>query len=97
MSADTKTVDVLAVLRTMAREAMAWRNGCAGDSLISERQENAIAAIAELIERERVMRAALVDLKAQCARNLELGATGTGYWTDAQDTVDAALRACGGA
>lgn len=51
-----------------------------------------VAAFAELTERERVMRAALVDLKDQCERNLELGAAGTGYWEDAQDTIDAALN-----
>jgi len=88
MGADTKTVDVLAVLDdAIERVARPHEAGL----------HAARADIAELIERERVMRSALVDLKAQCERNLELGAIGTGYWEDVQDTIDAALRACGGA
>lgn len=53
------------------------------------------AAVAGLIERERMMRAALEDLRRQCANNLEVGATGPGYWTDAQETIDAALARTG--
>lgn len=53
--------DVLAVLQTMACEAKAWRNGCSGDSLISEQQDKAIAAVAELVERDNRCRSAQIN------------------------------------
>lgn len=77
-------VDVLDVLSTMAREAKAWRNGCAGDSLISEQQENAIAAIAELFEAGPAM-LRFLDLHQYLDRDGDVR------------RFRAALRACGGA
>lgn len=94
----TAGVDVLAVMDARLRELNKFSAHTNDEAEEIELLTEARAAVAELIERERVMREALGDLRAQCVRNLELGATGPGYWTDAQETIDAALaRVQGGA
>lgn len=94
----TGPVDVLAVL---GRHATGLRTAprLTGKQAerVSDELRAARAAVAELIERERAMRETLDDVRAQCRRNIELGAEGSGYWTDLQDTVDAALARVGGA
>lgn len=49
------------------------------------------AAVAEVMRREAVQAELIADLRAQCVRNLELGAYGVGYWEDALESIDAAL------
>ena len=94
-------VDVLAVMKVDAIAAEEWRFMQAGDAAAfaaCQTSNEARATVAELIERERVMREALEDLRQQCRNNLEVGALGPAYWTDAQETIDAALaRVQGGA
>ena len=85
-------VDVLAVMDD-ARGELHWTySETIGQNLVAAR-----AAVAELIRCDAVMREALADLKAQCANNLEVGATGPGYWADARETIDAALANAGAA
>jgi hypothetical protein len=89
----TAPVDVLAVMDAAAN----WMDDHPATSVTySGDVHEARAAVAELLERERVMREALEDLRKQCRNNLEVGATGPGYWVDAQETIDAALARCKG-
>jgi hypothetical protein len=89
-------IDVLAVMDDV--EDRLCRLGDSPDGSYVANLREASATVAKLIERERVMREALEDLRQQCKNNLEVGALGPGYWTDAQEAIDAALaRATGGA
>lgn len=103
MGADAKTVDVLAVLKRITKEAeVALLDGAGiqeGDSVPPELADKIVAlwkvadaaraAIAELIERERVMRAAL----EQAVTSMQ----DSGYSNDhiAVRAARAVLRACG--
>lgn len=83
------------MLAVIDREISRWdgiESYSDGKELIAAR-----AALAELLRREAIMREVLDDLAAQCVSNLEVGATGPGYWTDAHETITAALARCGGA
>lgn len=93
----TAPVDVLAVMLADYVDASIERQWNDDAPQLAAASEQARAAVAELMERERVMREALEDLRQQCKNNLEVGATGPGYWTDAQETIDAALARVGGA
>lgn len=84
-----KPMGVLSII-DRACGALCTLQGKPPDELMSARN-----TVAELLEHNRVMRDALVDLREQCRGNLKVGATGLGYWNDALETTEETLARIG--